>query len=264
MSELGAEAARQQALLRAIARGAAVQNEAGLAPLAPGRKGASAGLWIYRANADALAERALAGAFPTLRALLGTDDFKHMACEFWQADPPQRGDVAEWGGSLPDWLGAHPGFAQWPYLGDCAQLDWLRHGCERAADASFDGASLALLESHDPGQLRLVLRPGVALLDSRWPVASLYAAHQADAMGFDAARDAIAAGRGEAVVVARRGWRAEVHRIDAPTCAWTRDLLAGLSLGQALTRAAREFDFTAWLSSALAQEWLERVLVLPD
>ncbi len=262
MSDVGVEAARQQALLGAIAQVGAAHDAA--APLAPGRKGALAGLWIYRANAHALAERALASAFPTLSALLGADDFRHMAREFWHAVPPQRGDIAEWGGGLPDWLRAHPGFAAWPYLGDCAELDWLRHGCERAADPSIDATSLALLELHDPGRLRLVLCPGLALLDSRWPVATLYAAHHADGPGFDAARDAIAAARGEIVLVARRGWRAEVQVIDAPTCAWTRDLLAGASLGDALARAASEFDFTAWLTRALAQEWLERVVPVPD
>ena len=169
MSDLAAEAERQQALLEAIAQRAGAAEVARDKPVAPGRSG----LWIYRANAHAQAERALASAFPTLRALLGAADFKHLAREFWQADSPQRGDIGEWGGALPDWLGAHPGFAAWPYLGDCAQLDWLRHGCERAADASFDAATLALLESHDPGRLRLVLCPGVAVLDSRWPVASL-------------------------------------------------------------------------------------------
>ncbi len=262
MSDNGAEAARQQALLGAIAQGGAADEEA--APHAPGRKATTAGMWIYRANAHALAERALVSAFPTLRALLGADDFRHMAREFWHAVPPQRGDIAEWGGDLPDWLRAHPGFAEWPYLGDCAELDWLRHSCERAADAGCDVASLALLESHDSGRLRLVLCPGMALLDSRWPVATLYAAHHAQGPGFGAARDAIAAGRGEIVLIARRGWRAEVQCIDAPTCAWTRDLLAGAPLGDALARAASEFDFTAWLIRALAQEWLERVVPVPD
>lgn len=264
MSDLDVEAVRQRALLQAIARSPATQGAARVEPTAGAPFGLEAGLWVYRANAHALAERALASAFPTLMALLGADDFKNMAHEFWHDDPPQRGDIGEWGGALPDWLREHPGFAAWPYLGDCAQLDWLRHCCERAADASLASASLALLESQDPRSLTLVLRPGLAVLDSRWPVASLYAAHQADATGFDTVRDAIAAQRGEIALVARRGWRAAVHTIDAPTCAWTLDLQAGTSLGESLARATTEFDFTAWLTRALAQEWLEYVAGRPD
>lgn len=264
MSDLDVEALRQRALLQAISQSPAAQRTVRVEAPTGRPFGLEAGLWVYRANAHALAERALASAFPTLMALLGADDFKHMAREFWHAAAPQRGDIGEWGGALPDWLRAHPGLASWPYLGDCAELDWLRHCCERAADASLDSASLLLLESHDPHRLTLVLRPGLAVFDSRWPVASLYAAHQADATGFDTARDAIAAQRGEIALIARRGWRAAVHSIDAATCAWTRYLQAGTSLGDSLARATTGFDFTAWLTRALAQEWLECVAARPD
>ena len=264
MSDLDVEAVRQRELLQAIVQSPATQGTARVEATSGRPFGLEAGLWVYRANAHALAERALTSAFPTLTALLGADDFKHMAREFWHAAPPQCGDIGEWGGTLPDWLRAHPGFASWPYLGDCAQLDWLRHCCERAADASLDSASLSLLESHDPQHLTLVLRPGLAVFDSRWPVASLYAAHQADATGFATVRDAIAEQRGEIALVARHGWRAAVHRIDGPTCAWTHDLQAGASLGDSLARATTGFDFTAWLTRALAQEWLECVATRPD
>lgn len=257
MTRLGAEAARQEALLRAID----APDFAAQAGLAGPAARALAGLRIYRANADAAAERALIATFPTLHALLGADDFEHMGREFRRAEPPRRGDLGEWGGGLPAWLRAHPGLARWPYLGDCAELDWLRHGCERAADSTFDAESLALLESHAPDELTLALRPGAALLDSRWPVARLYAAHQADAKtSLAEARDAIGAAQGEIVFVARHGWHAAVHVVDAPTCAWTRDLLAGVSLGAALTRAGPQFDFTAWLTRALAHDWLRAVL----
>jgi Putative DNA-binding domain len=259
---LDAEVARQRAVLAALAArtdlDAASARTARVSPNSLARSG-----WeIYRTNADALAERALGAAFPTLRALLGADDFKHMAREFWRDEPPQRGDIGEWGAALPAWLRVHPGLAPWPYLGDCAELDWLRHCCERALDANLDAGSLSLLDTHEPERLRLLLRPGTALLDSRWPVASLYAAHQADAGQFAELRDAIAEQRGEAVLVARRGWRAAVHIIDAPTLAWSCDVQRGMTLGAALARASTGFDFAHWLAQALTHEWLHRVEVV--
>ncbi|MFZ2653118.1 MAG: DNA-binding domain-containing protein [Burkholderiaceae bacterium] len=261
MTPLDAEAARQQALLAALSAPDAGQNVAGLT--GPGDR-ARSGLRIYRANADALAERALRAAFPTLQALLGPQDFEHMAREFRCANPPQRGDIGAWGAGLPDWLRAHAGLAQWPYLGDCAQLDWMLHCCERAADGQLDSASLALLESHDPQQLALVMMPGVAVLASSWPVASVHAAHQGDGRGFDALRDAIAARNatpcGETVLVARRGWRGVVHTIDSATASWTEEVLRPVSLADALARAGPGFDFKAWLSHALTQEWLQGVV----
>ncbi len=250
------EAARQQALLVAVRARSANAADAGLAEA---DERARAGLQIYRSNAWALAERALAAAFPTVQALLGEADFKRMARAHWHDAPAERGDIGVWGGGLPRWLAAQPALAQWPYLADCAQLDWLRHVCERAADAEFDAPSLAMLASTDPDTLILVLKPGVAVLASAWPVASIFEAHQGAPPNFEAARDAIEQRRGEAVLVARCGWLAQVHRIDLPTLDWTNHLLAGNRLSQALNRAGPAFDLSAWLARALRDEWLHGV-----
>ncbi len=224
---------------------------------------ASSGLRIYRANAHAVGERALVTAFPTLQALLGARDFGQMAREYWRDDPPLRGDMAQWGAGLPQWLRGHAALSAWPYLGDCAGLDWLRHECERADDAIFDAESLALLEAHEPRDVMLLLMPGTAVLESRWPVATLFAAHQTGGADLATAREAIAAQRGECVVVAREGWRALVHPVEPMTCAWVRRILGGASLADALDSAAPGFDFTAWLTRALGEGWLQRVCLRP-
>jgi Putative DNA-binding domain len=254
------EAARQQQLMAAIADS---RSDAEAAAAGGPRSSANTGLRIYRANAHAVAERALAAAFPTLRALIGAQDFRQMAREYWRDDPPLCGDMARWGAGLPQWLRGHAAFWAWPYLGDCAELDWLRHECESAEDADFDAESLALLEAHDPRDVMLLLTPGTALLESRWPVATLFAAHQAGGGALTAARDALAAQRGEGVLVARKGWRAAVHSIEPVTGAWLRGILGGVSLAQALEAAAPGFDFTAWLTRALGEGWLQRVSLRP-
>lgn len=264
-----AEGARQQALLAALWSkadadadvAAAVLNEAGVR--------AAQGLSAYRANAGALAERALAAVFSTVLAMVGAQDFKHLAREFWHAHPPLRGDMGEWGPEFPAWLQAHSAFLEWPYLGDCARLELAIHQCERAADAELDAASLALLESADPAQLRIALMPGTAALASPWPIATIHRAHQrreagdADA-GFRDVRAALATQRGEFVVVARSAWRAQVHAVDAATLAWTRLLLNGAPLSLALEQCADGFDFAAWLGAALRGGWVKEVLRIGD
>lgn len=253
------EARRQSGLLAALA---VPRPETGATPEAGalGAGDAQRGLRAYRANAHASAERALTAACPTLRALIGADDFAHLAREFWHAHPPRRGDLAVWGDALPAWLDAHAGLAAWPYLGDCARLDLALHRCERAADAALETATLALLADGDPRRLRLQLRPGVQCFASRWPVATLHAAHarRGDAL-FETARARIQAGEGEAVVVARDGWRAAVRRIDAAGLAFMQALLRDADLGHALDAAGEGFDFTAWLADALRHHWLQRV-----
>lgn len=243
-----AEALRQQALLAALA---APRAEAGAPP----------GLRAYRANAHASARRALATACPTLAALLGEEDFAALAREFWHAHPPLRGDLGEWGDALPGWIAGHAGLAAWPYLADCARLDLALHRCERAADAVLVAQSLELLGSADPARLVIGLMPGVAAIASAWPVASIHAAHApgADEAAFDAARELLRAGVGEAVVVARAGWRGAVQRVPADWAAFMQSLAGGATLAQALDAAGAGLDFAAWLAAALRQHWLERL-----
>lgn len=255
------EAQRQRTLLSAIDAG----EGAGLR-----EQGARAarGLEAYRANAESIAERALAAAFPTVQALIGPEAFATAARAFWRDAPPQRGDLGEWGDGFPAWLQALLAMADWPYLGDCARLDIALHRCERAADASLDAASLALLGGDDAERLHIGWMPGTALLRSDWPIASIHRAHQlegADAdAAFEAVRAAIAAQRGESALVVRQGWRAVVHLQEPAAAAFAAALLGGSAIGPALEVAGPAFDFAAWLEGAVRQGWLKGVSASPD
>ena len=257
------EALRQQQFVAALAGDASHSLE-----LRGSGARVARGLEAYRANAASIAERALAACFPTVQAMVGVANFTHLAREFRAAAPPERGDLGEWGEALPSWLAAHAGLAAWPWLADCARLDLAVHRAERAGDAAFDAASLGLLESTDPAKLHLVLTPGSAVLASTWPIETIHRAHQLEGdaaeRAFEAVREAIAARRGERVLVARRGWRAVVHPLDASTAAWTCDVLAGVDLAEALARAGEGFDFAAWLGFAVRESLLIGVVASND
>ena len=251
------EARRQRALLLALL------GEPMAAGLREQGERAARGLDAYRANAEAIAERALAAAFATVRAMVGADDFARLAREFWRAQPPLRGDLGEWGEGFAAWLQEHPAMTAWPYLADCARLDFALHRCERAADGSLDAASLSLLDSSDPAELHLELMPGTALIRSTWPVASIHAAHQLSGddaeRAFEQLREAIALPRGESALVARDGWRGVVHRLGEADARWTQSLLDGRDLAHALDDAGAACDFAAWLQAALRHTWLKGV-----
>ena len=265
------EAARQQAVLAALWPPDASASQALATWCVNGPVTVARGLQAYRGNGAANGARALAAVYPTVCALVGAADFEQLARELWAALPPVCGDLAQWGESLSATLDAHPALADWPYLGDCARLDWAVHQCERAADASVDAASLARLGDTDPQRLRLQLRPGLAVLVSRWPVVTIYEAHR-EASAPEAlatARDALRSGVAESAVVCRVGWRAQPHRIDSTTVTWMRRLLAGDSLTEALDAVAQPsnaapFDLAAWLHTALAAGWLKAIAVAGD
>lgn len=250
------EAARQSALLAAL-RGAPADAVPGLREQGDRRR---RGLAAYRANAATIAERALASAYPTVQALVGAEDFAALARALWAASPPRRGDLAQWGQDLPEFIAAQRDLDAWPYLADCARLDAAVQRCEAAADAVTDRDSLALLAERPPDRLRLRLQPCVELLASDWPVATVHAAHrlQGDAAeaAFAAARAAIAARRPETVAVARDGWRAAPVVVAASDFAWMQALQAGATPADAAAAAGADFDVAAWLLRALQHGWL--------
>lgn len=270
-TDLTREAERQQALVAALwhadpGASAALEGWCHDSPVTVVR-----GLQAYRGNAAANAARALGAAYPTVCALVGTGDFQQLARELWLEQPPVRGDLAQWGERLAARLQAHPALGDWPYLGDCARLDWAVHQCERAADAELDAPSIARLGDTDPERLRIVLRPGLAVVTSPWPIVTIHEAHQAGAAteALHSARVALQAGVAESALVSRSGWRARVQRIDAATAAWMQNLLAGNSLSAALDAMPGDattgpFDLAAWLSAALASGWLKGISVTGD
>jgi hypothetical protein len=258
------EALRQQLLLGALWRDdSAAQALSGWTrSLQRDGTNSAPGLAAYRANAGEIAERALAGAFPTIAALLGDESFAALARDFWQQQPPQRGDLAQWGDQLPAFIGEQPSLAAEPYLAGSARLDWAVHAAGQAADAPDAAPALERLADTDPTALRLLLPAGSALVDSHWPIASIWLAHQRDDDArFDAVRDAFAAERGECAFVARRGLAVQVHALDQPTARLHGALLAGQTLADALD-AAGDFDFGAWLARALRERWLVAVQAL--
>lgn len=221
------------------------------------------GIGAYRANAAGIAERALAAAYPTLTALVGPQDCAALARALWRASPPQRGDLAQWGQDLPEFIEARRDLDTWPYLADCARLDAAIQRCEAAADAAPEPHTLALLAEQPSEALMLRLLPSVQLLASDWPIATIHAAHAGDfqepgaaARMLEAARAAVAGRQAESVVVARAGWRAIPRPVDSPCLRWMRSLQTGGCVAEALAQAGAEFDFNAWLLQALQQHWI--------
>lgn len=252
------EALRQQMLLRALwgdARPAVVSGW--LRDAAPR---ATRGLQAYRANAGALAERALGAAFPTVQQLVGDAPFAALARAFWRAEAPALGDMAQWGAALPAFIAASPQLADEPYLADVARLDWAVHGAEQAADLDAPPAGLEQLAVAEPEQLRLRLAPGTALVSSAHPVVTIWQAHRSALPDrFVPVREAFARGTGEHALVHRSGFKAVVSALSEGATRFTQAVLDGQPLGQALASADQDFSFEPWLLAALQQGWLAAV-----
>lgn len=253
-----AELHRQQALVQAIL-GAADGGPAsvpGLVAVSGGAVGIGDGLMAYRANAKALAKRALAAAYPRLLLQLGDAQFAAMAWQCWRDMPPQQGEIGIWASGLPGFLARQRGFpAMWL---DCARLEAAAIEVERAEDVALDAGSLQLLGSLAAEALRIELRPGLALLSVCAGAARLWPLPELDDVGDTQPASAL---------LWRRAWRAELAVLQRAEAEMIRPLLQGESLAQALEAALTAdagFDFSAWLQQALLLGWLWRVLRIEE
>lgn len=215
---------------------------------------AQRGLQAYLANGMALAERALAAAYPSVAQLIGEDSFASLAHHFWRQHPPQRGDMGEWGGELAVFLEATPQLADEPFLGDVARIEWALHRAGTALDAVPDLPSFSLLS--ESGSATLVLSAGVAVFQSHYPVVSLVNAHITGEPSLAEAAALLQSGVAEHPLVWRQGFKPRVRNSSAAEHALVRALQAGLTLEKALDAALKApaseaFDFNTWLTQSV-------------
>jgi hypothetical protein len=250
------EAERQQLLLQTLWRAQSVETlrrqlrDDGLV---------DRGLAAYQAAAGALAQRALAAAYPVVQALMGEASFAALARAFWQTCAPVQGDMALWGESLALFIQQSAQLASEPYLSDVARLEWAVHQAQTAADETAPTTGLQRLTADDRAGLRVRARAGTTLVSSAHPVHSVWQAHQdseSAADRFAPVRAAFAQGLPEHALVYRAGYRVSVLALPSEQATFTAAVLSGLSLGDALQQAHEQFEFEPWLICALRHNWI--------
>lgn len=227
-----------------------------------------AGLAAYRGNGRAHACNALHVQFPTVLAMLGSEAFDTLCAGYWHTCPPRRGDLAWVGEELPAFIKTLESLDEWPWLADCARLDWVVWQISAAAPAQFSEDDLRHLIDGDPGTLFLKLSANTRRLASAWPIHTLHEAHHVTHPDWDTVAGAIAKKCAQTVWI----WRPHgdlaappvVELLDAATERWVAALDAGHTLDAALDSAGDTFDFAAWLEQAVRQGWLDGVVDRPS
>ncbi|QLG87525.1 putative DNA-binding domain-containing protein [Chitinibacter bivalviorum] len=196
---------------------------------------------------------ALALAYPTILALLGDDFFRAMALRYVDITPAQSANLSEDGATFSDFIAQFPPAAPYPYLADCARLDWVLH-CAHFAEnvAALDAQALVpyLSDAEQLGAIRLTFHPSLHLVSSSWAIQSIWQMHH----GADTPTDWAKA---ESVLVWRQAALGEATRLIKPQdTAFLQSLQAGQSLGEALNMADDDFDLTDYL-----QFWLQEQLI---
>jgi hypothetical protein len=223
----------------------------------------SRGLIAYRANSHATAEKALQAAYPVIMQLMGIENFNYLARDFWHHCPPVRGDLAQWGEELPEFLSASSQLTNTPYLADVAKLEWALHQCASAANPPHDRASFSLLTSHPPEQLHFTVAAGTKIITSQYPIASIVLAHQGQADMQDAGQ-LLGDGVAQCVLVWRQNYTPCLRILPVAEQAFTAAICAGAPLSSALDAGHAELDFSTWLTTHVQNGWLLGIHIYPS
>lgn len=204
---------------------------------------------VYRNNVQASLINALADSYPVVQQLVGEEFFRAMAAIFIRSQPPKNPLMSRYGETFADFIAQFEPIAGVPYVADVARLEYLRVIAYHATDAQPirpEHVSAALANPQTLGELTFGLHPSLHLLDSRFAVVAIWAAHQqAQSLA------GIGLNQGQHALVLRNGIDVEVFALEAGASVFIRHL----SNGQPLLAAAENsppFDLAQTLALLIA------------
>ena len=154
------------------------------AHIVAGSMSASDRLSIYRESVFGILTSALASVYPVVQQLVGEEFFRSACRVYVRRYPSISGDLHEFGGAFPTFLGEFPPAAELAYLPDVARLEWCVHRVfHAAAHPPLSVERLATVSPSNYEALRFEVHPACRLLSSDFPVHRIWQVNQADYRG---------------------------------------------------------------------------------
>jgi hypothetical protein len=217
------------------------------------------GINIYRRNLLANAQRALGISFPTVFELLDSDVSEELVFNFLQHCPPSQGDWTQWGEALPNFLSTTEIADYYPYLPDCALLDWHIHCALHGKDQVLAQSSLSLLSDTEPDSIVVEFNDNVTLIKTKYPIAEIFDAHHhSDILVRESSMkqaQALLSRKPESqiVMIFRPEFQPKVTRLTPSESQFMLSVMAGKSLAKSLDAINdyTGFSFEQWLLTAI-------------
>lgn len=191
---------------------------------------------VYRNNIVVGLTHTLKDAYPAVHGIVGADFFQVMARRYLVSELPRSPILLDYGAGFPAFIGGFAPASMLPYLADVARLEraWLE--AYHAAEAEpIAPAAFAAIAPADLPALHLRFHPSLRLIDSRFPMLTIW---QMNTAGGSPAPVALDAG-GEAVLIVRPEADVEVRSIPAGSLAFVGALAARTSMLAALEEGLR-------------------------
>lgn len=199
---------------------------------------------VYRNNVAVSLTEALITGFPAIHKLVSDEFFRAMAGIYLRAHPPKSPLMMHYGADFPDFLQGFGPAAKLLYLPDVARLELALRRAYHAADAAPISTEALMADPDALMTARLEFAPAMQVLDSRWPVLSIW-------------KSALHGGpRPEAtpqeVAILRPDYDARPFALPKGGAAVLRAMQQGQTIADALAPAPRGFDLSALVGVLLA------------
>ncbi len=188
----------------------------------------------------------LAVRYPVICRLVGELSFRIVARRFIFSEPPSIPIAPNYGDNFPRFLRAQSNAASFEYVADIAELEMVWRKARRAADVRPLAAETLLpLRAEWLNGLCVTLHPSVGLVQSRFPIVTIWEASQ-----IDGENGMIDRWRAEAAL-ARPFLKVQVRRLPPGGYTFLRALSEGQTVAmavQAATAATSKFEVASNLS----------------
>ncbi|HEV7251729.1 MAG TPA: DNA-binding domain-containing protein [Mesorhizobium sp.] len=214
---------------------------------------------VYRNNVYVGLVNALAKRFPITERLVGEEFFRGMARVFAQQIKPVSPLLFEYGDNFPEFIASFAPAASLPYLADIARLEAVWQRAYHAADTKPLGLNdVAAISPEALLRSRVQPHPAVGLVQSAYPIGSIWLAHQNSAV------EPVRSTGSETVLVVRPVLDVHLHVLPPADVDFALELLAGQSLGEAAERsltASEKFDFGRALVGLVSLGALQTIIL---
>lgn len=137
---------------------------------------------VYRNNVTVGLIEALGRRFPVCERLVGQEFFRAMARDFARSSPPRSPRLSIYGETFADFIASFEPAGSVPYLADVARLEYAYGRAYHAADAApLPPACLQAIPQDDWDDLVFELHPSLELMQSSWPIVSIWVTNTYDA-----------------------------------------------------------------------------------
>ncbi len=202
---------------------------------------------VYRNNVAVSLTEALSVGFPTVKKLIGDQNFNAMAGLYLRAHPPASPLMMHYGQHLPGFVEQLEQLAHIGYLADCARLDLAMRRSYHAADTPALQPSALAIEPDVLARKRFALAPSTIILRSAWPLFDIWRFNTEP----EAPKPRAVA---QDVLITRLEFDPEPHLLPKGGADWLQALSEGESFGAAhdvVAARTPDFDLTAVLTLAL-------------